>query len=179
VDRSDELVPCLEVILTGIFPLLSFSTSRTPLNFYWFIMSCCVFFLRISPNILAFSAHFFSFHDILCVFLYSFKFLCFLKYWNICWLEYFREILCMKILFCLCVGLILIYLGILVCYICLCNFCIQLKTVIIPHCFLNLQDLIFLVVVFLWRYFCLNLYKNMSSSGSQHNIWQMDPLENK
>jgi len=45
------------------------------------------------------------------------KFLCFLEYWNICWLEYSLEILCMKILFYLCVGLILLYL-------CLMNSCI-------------------------------------------------------
>jgi hypothetical protein len=40
-----------------------------------------------------------------------------LEYWNICWLGYFLEILCMKNLFCICAGLILIYL-------CLINCCI-------------------------------------------------------
>jgi hypothetical protein len=31
---------------------------------------------------------------------------------------------------------------------------------------------------YFWKYFCLNLFRNMSSSNSQHNIWQMDPLKN-
>jgi len=135
VDRPDELVTRPDAILTGIFRRF-LSQPTTPLHFYWFIMSCCVFFLRISPEILAFSAHLFSFHDILCVFLCSFKFLCFLEYWNICLLEYFLEILCMKILFCLCVGLIFIYMCHLDCYICFCNFWgIQLTTVIILYFF--------------------------------------------
>jgi hypothetical protein len=62
------------------FPPLSFSASHTPLHFDWFIMSCCVFISQISLEILAFSAHLFSFHDILRVFLCSFKFLCFSEY---------------------------------------------------------------------------------------------------
>jgi hypothetical protein len=45
-----------------------------------FIMLCCVFFSRISPEILTFSAHLISFHNICCVFLYFFKILCFLEY---------------------------------------------------------------------------------------------------
>jgi hypothetical protein len=36
-------------------------------------------------------------------------------------LGYFLEIVCMKILFCLCVGLILIYMGHLDCDLCFCN----------------------------------------------------------
>jgi hypothetical protein len=67
----------------------------------------------------------------------SFNFLCFLEYWIICWMENFLEILCMKILLCLCVRLIWIYLGHLDCSICLCIFGIQLTAVTIPHCFLN------------------------------------------
>jgi hypothetical protein len=31
---------------------------------------------------------------------------------------------------------------------------------------------------YFWKYLCLNLFRNMSSCSSQHNIWQMDPLEN-
>jgi hypothetical protein len=31
---------------------------------------------------------------------------------------------------------------------------------------------------YFWKYFYLNLFRNMSSSSSQHNIWQMGPLEN-
>jgi hypothetical protein len=46
VDRPDELVTHQDAILTSIYPLLSFSSSRTPLHFYWFIMSCCVCFSR-------------------------------------------------------------------------------------------------------------------------------------
>jgi len=36
-------------------------------------------------------------------------------------LGYFLEIVCMKIIFCLCVGFILIYLGHLDCYLCFCT----------------------------------------------------------
>jgi hypothetical protein len=118
--------------------LFAFFAFRIELHvfFYSFLfLSCCVFLSQISPEILAFSAYLFSFHNILRVFLCFFKFLCFLEYWNICWLEYFLEILCMKILFCLCIELI--FLGHLDCYICLCNFGIQLTAVIIRHCFWN------------------------------------------
>jgi hypothetical protein len=77
--RSDECVPSPNAILTGTFLPLPFSASHIPLNFFfnWFIMTCCVFFSRNSPKILAFSVHLFSFHDLPCVFLCSFKFLCF------------------------------------------------------------------------------------------------------
>jgi hypothetical protein len=40
-----------------------------------------------------------------------------LEYWNICWLGYFLEILCMKNLLCLCARLILIYLYLMNCCI--------------------------------------------------------------
>jgi hypothetical protein len=50
----------------------SFSAIHTSLHFYWFIISCCVFFLWISSEILAFFAHLFSSHDLHCVFHYSF-----------------------------------------------------------------------------------------------------------
>jgi hypothetical protein len=137
--RPNEMVTQLNAILTGFYLSLAFSAIHTPLFFYyyyWFIMSCCVFFSWISLEILAFSTHLFSFHDYFCVFLCSFKFLCLLEYWNICWLEYFLEILCMKIQFCLYVGLIFIYLFHLDCYISFCNFWgIQLTAIIIPHFF--------------------------------------------
>jgi hypothetical protein len=84
VDCPNELVTRPGAILTGIYPSLSFSASRTPLHFYWFIMSCCVCFSR--GFLLRFwhSLHVsFSFRGILFVFLCSFKFLCFLEYWNI------------------------------------------------------------------------------------------------
>jgi hypothetical protein len=34
MDRPDELVTSPNAILTGIYPFLSFSVSRTPLHFY-------------------------------------------------------------------------------------------------------------------------------------------------
>jgi hypothetical protein len=53
-------------------------------------------------------------------------------------LGYFLEILCMKILFCLHVGWILIYLCYLDYYICFCTSCAsKLQVVIIPHYFWN------------------------------------------
>jgi hypothetical protein len=142
-------------------------------------MSCCVFFSRISPEILAFFAHFFSFHGICCIFLYSFKFLCFLEYWNIWCLGIFLEILCMKILFSLCVRLILIYLGHLDCD--LCFFLILGHPIDSCHnttFFLGLTRSNISLWCYFWKYFCLNHFRNISSSSSQDNIWQMDPLEN-
>jgi len=140
----------------------------------------CVFFSWISLKILAFSTHLFSFHDIFCVFLCSWKFLSSLEYWNICWLEYFLEILCMKILFCLCVGLIFIYLCHLDCYICFCNFwSIQLTALIIPHFFLELTRSNLSWLCYFWIYLYLNIFRNISSNGSQQSIRQMDPLENR
>jgi hypothetical protein len=121
VDHLDECVTHPDTIPTGIFWPLPFQANHTSLYFYWFIMLCCVFFSQIFPKILAFFAHLFSFYGICYVFLCSFMFLCFLEYWNICWLESFLEILCMKILLCLCVRLILIYLGHLDCDVCFCN----------------------------------------------------------
>jgi hypothetical protein len=61
---------------------ISFFAKHTSLLFYWFITLCCVFFSRISPEILAFSGRFFSFNGICCIFLCSFRFLCFIEYWN-------------------------------------------------------------------------------------------------
>jgi hypothetical protein len=53
-------------------------------------------------------------------------------------LVYFLEIVCMKILLCLCVGWILLYSCYLDCYICFCNSCAsKLQVVIIPHSFWN------------------------------------------
>jgi hypothetical protein len=80
VDCSDELVTRSDAILTSIYPSLSFLTSRTPLHFYWFIMSCCVFFSRLSPEILAFSARLFSFRGIFLSSFILLSFLCFLEY---------------------------------------------------------------------------------------------------
>jgi hypothetical protein len=55
----------------------AFFTFRRAVHFFFLFLSYGVFLSRISPEILAFSAHLFSFHHILCFFLYSIKFLCF------------------------------------------------------------------------------------------------------
>jgi hypothetical protein len=93
-------------------------------------------------------------------------------------LGYFLEIVCMKILFCLCVGLILIYIWVI--------WNVIFAFVILGHpidsChnttfFLGLTGSNISLWCYFWKYFCLNLFRNMSSSSSQHNIWQMDPFE--
>jgi hypothetical protein len=90
-------------------------------------------------------------------------------------LGYSLEIVCMKILLCLCVGLILI------------NWIAIFIFVILGHSinschnttfFLGLTKSNISLRCYFWKYICLNLFRNMSSSSSQHNIWQMDPLEN-
>jgi hypothetical protein len=73
---ADLAVAHLDMISIGL-RLASISLTYTSLHFYWFIISCCVFFSLISPEILAFFAHLFSSHDLHCVVHYSFKFLCF------------------------------------------------------------------------------------------------------
>jgi len=93
-----------------------FSTINTSLHFfYWFIMACCVFFSWISPKFWH-SLHIFS-HPMIfivsSVILLSFCAFRILEYL----VGYVLEIVCMKIIFCLCAGLILIYL-------CLRNSCI-------------------------------------------------------
>jgi len=60
----------------------AFSAKHILLLFTCFIMSCCVFFSRISPKILEFSAHLFSFPGISFDFPYSLKLWFFLEYWN-------------------------------------------------------------------------------------------------
>jgi hypothetical protein len=86
----------------------------------------------------------------------------------------------MKILFCLCVGLIFIYLCHLDCYICFCIFLgIQLTTIIIQLFFLELVGSNLSWWCYFRIYFCLNLFRNMSSNGSQKSVRQMDHLENR
>jgi len=99
VDHPNEFVP-----RSDASPLYSLPFTQHYIFFLFF--SCCVFLSRISHEILAFCTHLFLFRGNFLVFLCSFKFLYFLEYWNNCWLEYFLEILCMKIIFCLSVGLI-------------------------------------------------------------------------
>jgi hypothetical protein len=156
---------------------ISFSAIHTSLHFYWFIISCCVFFSWISPKILAFSAHFFSFHGIYRIVLCSFKFLCFLEYWNIWWLEFLRYSAWKSYSVCV--------LGWYwyICVIWIANFAFVILGHPIDSChnttfFLGLTWSNISLWCYFWKYFCLNLFRNMSSSSSQHNIWQMDPLEN-
>jgi hypothetical protein len=90
------------------------------------------------------------------------------------------QILCMKILFCQCAELVLIYLCLMYCCItCVNCFGIQLTAVIIPHFFLELTGSNLSLWWYFWKYFCLNLFKNMTASGSQYNVRQMDHLENR
>jgi hypothetical protein len=128
-------------------------------------MSCCVFFLWISPRILAFLAHLFSSHDLHCVLRYSFNFCAFriLEYL----LGYFLEIVCMKILFCLCAGLILKYLGHLDCNLCFYNsFASILASILNTTLFLELigsNGIFGDISDWFW-------FKNTTSNGSQHNV---------
>jgi hypothetical protein len=141
-------------------------------------MSCCVFFSRISPKILAFYAHFFSFHGICCIFLCSFKFLCFLEYWNIWWLEFFLRYCAWKSYYVYVLGW---YWSIWVIWIAIFAFVILGHPIDSCHnttFFFGLIESNISLWCYFWNYFCLNLFRNMSSSSSQHNIWQMDPLEN-
>jgi hypothetical protein len=93
-----------------------------------------------------------------------------LEYWNICW-DIFLEILCMKILFCLCVGLIFYALWIAALLIFL--FGIHLTAVLNTTLCLELigSNGIFGDISD-W------FFRNTTSSGSQHSDWQMHPLEN-
>jgi hypothetical protein len=85
-------------------------------------------------------------------------------------LAYFLEIVCMKILFCLCVGLILIYLVI---WIAIFTFVILEHPIDSCHnttFFLGLTGSNVSLWCYFWKYLYLNLFRNMSSSSSQHNI---------
>jgi hypothetical protein len=94
-----------------------------------------------------------------------------LEYWNICW-DIFLEILCMKNLFCLCDGLIFYALWIATLLIFL--FGIHLTTVLNTTLFLELtgsNGIFGSIPDWFW-------FRNMTSSDTQHNVWQMHPLEN-
>jgi hypothetical protein len=87
-------------------------------------------------------------------------------------LEYFLEILCMKIIFCLCDGLIFYALWIAALLIFL--FGIHLTAVLNTTLFLELtgsNSIFGSISGWFW-------FRNMTSSGTQHNVWQMHPLEN-
>jgi hypothetical protein len=86
----------------------------------------------------------------------------------------------MKILFYLCVGLILIYLCHLDCYVYFCN--LFLHPIDSHHNTIIILELIGFNLSlwwYFWKYLCLNFFRNMSSSDSKHSIRQMDPLENR
>jgi len=87
-------------------------------------------------------------------------------------LGYFLEIMCMKIIFCQCAGLIFYALWIAALLIFF--FGIHLTAVLNTTLFLELTGSNGIFGDFSgWFWF-----RNMTSSGSQHNVWQMDPLEN-
>jgi hypothetical protein len=93
-------------------------------------------------------------------------------------LRYYLEIVCMKILLCLCVGW---YWYICVIWIAIFAFVILGHPIDSCHnttFFLGLTGYNISLWCYFWKYFYLNLFRNMSSCNSQHNIWQMDPLEN-
>jgi hypothetical protein len=93
-----------------------------------------------------------------------------LEYWNICWDIFLR--CCAWKSFCLCAGLIFYALWIAALLIFL--FSIHLTIVLNTTLFLELtgSNGIF-GSIFGWFWF-----RNMTSSGTQHNVWQMHPLEN-
>jgi hypothetical protein len=112
------------------------------------------------------------------LYLCSFKFLCFLEYWNIWWLEFFLR-------YCACKSYFVCVLGwfwyIWVIWIAIFAFVILVHPIDSCHnntFFLGLTWSNISLWCYFWKYFCLNVFRNMSFSSSQHNIWQMDPLEN-
>jgi hypothetical protein len=93
-----------------------------------------------------------------------------LEYWNICRLGYFLEILCMKILFYLCAGQILIYL-------CLMNSCIAY--IFLWHPFDSCHNTTFFLGLtgsnislwcYFWKYFCLNFFSRICNPAAPSTI---------
>lgn len=149
---------------------ISFSAIHTSLHVYWFIMASCVLFSWISPEILAILQ--ISFHPM--IFIMSSVILLSLRAFRILeyLLGYFLEILCMKILLCLCVGLIFYALWIAALLIFL--FGIHLTAVLNTTLYLELigsNGIFGSISGWYW-------FRNMAFSGTQHNVWQMHPLEN-
>jgi hypothetical protein len=97
-----------------------------------------------------------------------------LEYWNICWLGYFLEILCIKT-FSVCVlgwswYIYVLWVAALLIFL----FGIHLTAVLNTTLFLELTGSNGIsgdISGWFW-------FRNMISSGSKHNVWQMDPLEN-
>jgi hypothetical protein len=83
IDLLFDSMPSGQVCTTSGRELFAFSAKHILLLFACFIMSCCVFFSRISPEILAFFAHLFSFPGISFDFPYSLKLWFFLEYSNL------------------------------------------------------------------------------------------------
>jgi hypothetical protein len=87
-------------------------------------------------------------------------------------LGYFLEIVCLKLLFCLCARLILIY-ALWIAELLIFFFGIHLTVILNTTFFLELtgsNGIFGDISGWLW-------FRNMTSSGSQPNVWQMDPLE--
>jgi hypothetical protein len=127
----DALVTRPNAILTGSYLSLCFlchpHTTAFLLIYHVMLYVCLADFSR-------------DFGIICTSFLFLWYFLCLplflrkLEYF----IYWFLEILCMKIIFCLYVGWILIYPCYLDCNICFCNSCAsKLQAVIIPHSFWN------------------------------------------
>jgi hypothetical protein len=138
----------------------SFSSIHTSLHFYHVML--CVFLMYFSRDfgILCTFSHpmIFIVSSIILLSFYAFRILEYL-------LGYFLEIVCIKILFCLCVELI--YLGNLDCDLCFCNtFGIHLTAVLNTTLFLELtgsNGIFGDISGWFW-------FRNMKSSGSQHNV---------
>jgi hypothetical protein len=78
--RPEEYVPRLDASF-----FLSLSNTHTHTHYFLHVLSCCVVYVfsRTDLEILAFSAHLFSFPGISFDFSYSLKLWFFLEYWNL------------------------------------------------------------------------------------------------
>jgi hypothetical protein len=81
VDLLSNSMPSGQVCATSGHELFAFSAKHT--HYFLSVLSCCVVcvFSRTDPEILAFSAHLFSFPGITFDFPYSLKLWFFLEYW--------------------------------------------------------------------------------------------------
>jgi hypothetical protein len=83
VDLLFDSMPSGRVCTTFGRELFAFFAKHT--HYFLLVLSCCVvcIFSRTDPEILAFSAHLFSFPDFSFDFPYSLKLWFFLEYWNL------------------------------------------------------------------------------------------------
>jgi hypothetical protein len=174
VCRPDECVPRPDASLQVFIILFAFYLPSATTTFF-FDLSCHVVCLS-RRFLLRFwhSLHISSHSVVISVFLCSFKFLCFTKYWNIflryCPWKSYSVYFWVDIYIFVPFGLLyflLYFLG------------IQLTAVIIPHFFWEPTGSNLSWWCYFRIYFCLNLFRNMSSSSSQQSVRQMDPLENR